>query len=228
MLFRSRTAIAVVLALGLAIAVAVVPAMATVPVSFVATPTAARFGETVDLQPSVDATQVVPGDKFNVQILSNGDWVNYGEGVQVEDTDTIQPQSIVMDDSIAFPAQFRVAFQPKASKNATESVSDPVTVSVIRNTRTSVSIGAPRRVVRKGSRFSFTVSPDCGASLVRIRVLDKRGKAVQTTTILTDEYGYGTRVLTFPKTGTYRVQAQFLGSQFGKASGVAAKTVSVH
>jgi hypothetical protein len=226
MLLRSRTAIAVILALGLAIGVAVMPASATVPVSFVATPTAARFGETVDLQPSVDATQVVPGDKFNVQILQSGDWVNYGEGVQVEDTDTIQPQSIVMDDSIQFPAQFRVAFQPKASKNATESISDPVTVSAIRNTRTKVTVGAPRTVLRKGSRFSFTVSPDSGASLVRIRVLDKRGKLVKTTTILTDEYGYGTRTLTFPKAGTYHVQAQFLGNQFGKASTTAVKTVS--
>jgi hypothetical protein len=226
MLFRSKAAAAVVLAVGLAIGAAALPAIATTPVTLQASPTAARFGETVDLQPSVTATQVVPGDKFNVQIFENGDWVSYGEGVQVEDTDTIQPQSIVMDDSIKFPAQFRVAFQPKSSKNATESISETVVVSVIRNTRTKVAVSVPRKIAHSGARFGFTVTPDSGIGPVRIRVF-RSGKLIKTTTMLTDEYGYTARVLSFPKAGTYRIEAQWLGNQFSKASTTSVKTVSV-
>jgi hypothetical protein len=206
----------------------VAPAMATDTITLAPSATTVRYGSDLDLQPSVTAALVVPGDKITLQIIQGGDWVTYGEGLQVEDTDTIVPQSIFVNEEVAWPATFRALWIPKSGGGSVVATSDAVTVSMARYTKTKVTIGAPKTVRARGASFAFTVSPVCAESLVKIWVVNSHGKTVTSTKILTDEFGHGSRTIKFGKAGKYKVEAQFLGNVWGKASTVSVKTVTAH
>ena len=206
----------------------VTPAAAAVTIDLQPSATTVHYGNELNLQPSVDTTPVVPGDKVTLQIMQGSDWVTYGEGLTVEDTDTIVPQSIFVNEEVSWPATFRALWLPKSGGGSVVATSAQVTVAAARNTHVRVSISAPKTVRAKGTSFGFTVSPDCSASLVKITVVNSHGKTVSTTKILTDETGVGSRKIKFPKAGRYTVLAQFLGNYWGKSSPVTAKAVTAH
>ena len=53
----------------------VAPALATDTIALTPSATTVRYGNELDLQPSVTATPVIPGDKITLQIMQGGDWV---------------------------------------------------------------------------------------------------------------------------------------------------------
>ena len=225
---RVLRAVAAVGLAALVFGAVVAPAIATDTISLQPSATTVHYGNELDLQPSVTATPVVPGDKVTLQIIQGGDWVTYGEGITVEDTNTIVPQSIFVNEEVAWPATFRALWIPKSGVGSVVATSAQVTVTMARNTHTKVAIGAPKTVRAKGASFAFTVSPICAESLVKIWVVNSHGKTVTSTKILTDEFGHGSRTLKFGKAGRFTVLAQFLGNVWGRSSPVTAKAVTAH
>ncbi len=197
--------------------------------AFKATPGSGTYGTDVVLQPSV-TTQTVPGDKFDIQQYDLGTqtWEKYGEGLTVEDTGTIDPLYILVDESLAYPAIFRSVFLPKFSGNTTAAVSDPVVVMMRQHARTAVTISAPKVAARnKTFAVSCTVRPDSGVGKVFMRVRSPQGKVIRSARLTTDEFGYATTTFRATKPGRYTIEMQWLGNRFGVASAVAAKSVQV-
>jgi hypothetical protein len=228
MLGKSRAIIVGAVALVVAAALAV-PAFGEVMCTLTATPNTGTYGTDVVLQPAV-TTQTVPGDQFSIQVydLTSAAWVKYGEGLTVEDTATVDPQSILIDDSVSYPAIFRTVFLPKSSKNTTAAVSDPIVVAMRRNLKTAVVISAPKTMSRnKAYTVGATVKPDSGAGKVAVRIKNPKGRVVKSLTLTTDELGYVETTFKASSAGRYRIEMKWLGNQFGVPSATASAVVTV-
>ncbi len=224
MLGKSRAVIIGAIAVTVA-AVLAVPAFAAVMCTLTATPTTGRYGTEVSVMPSVDTT-VKPGDRFQLQTLEDDEWFDYAEAHSVEETGEVLPVSLVLNGEFTYPAQVRAVY---TSKNAS-ATSEPVTLNIVKNSRTAVVITAPKVVSRSRS---FTViaqvAPDSGVGIIRVdraRVGINSGIPADYT-ITTDDQGLATTTMRFTQKGTYVISMRFLGNQFGAASAVARKTIVV-
>jgi hypothetical protein len=112
-----------------------------------------------------------------------------------------------------------------ANSTSPKTYSETETVSVIKNDSTRVSFAKSGTVKKAGTKFNFSVSPDCGVGTIRVTI-KKSGSATRTYNVMTDEDGDATATLKLgTKNGTYKVSAKFLGSLFGVASPTATKSV---
>jgi hypothetical protein len=229
MIGRKRAAaLAIAAVAAVAVAVSAGLALADVTCTLSAMPSAAHYGQDVVLQPTV-TTSTVPGDQFTIQNLVAGEWVTYGEGLAVEDTDTIVPQDIVVDGSITYPATFRTVFKPKSSANTTAAISDPVTVSLVRNTGVRVRISAPKSMKRnRVYAVSAAVTPVSGEGNLDVKVFKTgRAAALRSYTVMTNEFGEATTKLALKDAGNYRIQMKWRGNVFGASSVAALANVTV-
>ncbi len=186
------------------------------------------YGTEVDLTPQV-TTQTVPGDKYDVQILNRGVWETYGEGLAVEETDTVVPQSITIDQGLAYPAYLRTVFKPKSTGNATESISPTTTIDLLRYEVTRVALGGTSSM-RAGRTASYgaRVVPLCGPGRLRYEVRNARtGAVVKSGTVSASDLGVASLKVKVSKRGTYRVNMRWLGNSFGATSAWATKVLVV-
>jgi len=180
-------------------------------------------------------------------------WKDFGEfeDIQLEDTSTVAPFSyrLGIDDWVilgdgstvhpAFPYQIRCEYKPNVAgldasgtpkagaSTSPASFSETETVTLIKNLRTKVTIGAGT-VRRAGTKLSFRVSPVSGVGTVRVTV-KKAGSKTLTYDLKTSENGYVSKTLKLgTKNGTYKVNAKFLGNTFGAASATAVKTLTAN
>lgn len=224
MLGKSRTAVIGVIAVAIVAALAV-PAFGAVVLTLTASPSTGRYGTEVSLTPSVDTT-VTPGGKFQLQVLEDDEWVDYTEAQSVEETGEVLPISLLLNGELTYPAKLRAVYVGKDAS----ATSEPVTLGIVKNTRTTLAITAPKVVARNRSfAVSAQVLPDSGVGTIRVdraRVGVNSGIPADYT-ITTDDQGFATTTMRFTQKGTYVVSMRFVGNQFGASSAVAKKTIVV-
>jgi hypothetical protein len=234
-----------------ALAVAAVALLATAGIAWADTgvlvtlfggPSAGYYGQDIVLMPQVNTeTKVAPGsglkpDKFEFQIDNKGTWEKYDDQL-VEETGTVDPLMLVFDDSVKYPADFRVLYY-RSSKDASgvvdyalQATSDPITIERLRHAVSKVVIAAPKKV-GKGKSFttSYAVKPLSGVGKVKVTVARKsagRFVKVSSKTLTTDEMSSADLRLKYKKAGTYRITATFTGNSWAKASSSATRIVTV-
>lgn len=209
------------------------------------------YGEPITLQPTVLSMIERPGDKFTFQVYVQDSadpttgvrpwvWLPFRdfEAVQLEDTNTVPPftYSLGADDQVilsdgssvtpAFPYTIRALYQPVGlDTTPSASYTETETVYLTRNSSTRVVFKTSGTVKHAGTRFTFTVSPNCGVGPLKVWV-SKAGTKTVSYRLTTDENG--TASATFKlgaKTGTYKVTALFSGNTYGGASRDVSKSV---
>ena len=215
-----------------AVAIAVICAAFAVPAYaswvFTTANVQGMYGTDIDLTPEV-TTQTVPGDKFDVQLLTKGAWETYGEGLQVEETDTVGAQTITIDQNLTYPARFRIVSKPKSTGNATESISPTITMSAIRYDVVRLAL-AGTKSMRAGATASTgaQVLPLCGPGKIQYVVKNTRtGRTLKSGSLTASEMGVALLRVKLKTRGAYRVQMRWVGNRFGATSPWAARTVIV-
>ena len=199
--------------------------------------TRARYGDDFVIQPSVEGTQVVPGDTVTLEALGvDGIWSTYGEGMKVEDTGTIDPQTANVDGSFLpwftsswQPIKFRATYKSNRFKTieTPEASSTPIPFSsveqpsmqIMRFGRPVLSRKVPAKVTHD-KRFTVTAQtvPWVGEGTLRVRILKSNGRLYSQFTTTTDDSGYGSLRAKVARIGTYKVEVTWLGNAFAPMS----------
>jgi hypothetical protein len=245
MFSKSRAAIGAILAAVALVALFAVPAFAdTVAVDLKVSRTSATYGQEVAITPTITGTQTIPGDGIVLQSWSSVDstWTAFGEGDKVEDTDTVSPQYITVDETFLpwflngawTPATFRAIYKPVSRGKDSSGTALPAPPSVTSNTAalsivklktTKTKNLAPKTTRRsKKCTLSAHASPSAGLGIMRFTIT-RHGYRTIVLKAQTEDSGYATATYKFKKRGTYKVTARWLGSSFGAAtkSGVSRK-----
>ena len=208
--------------------------------------TAARYGDDFYIQPSIEGTQVVPGDTVTLEAQAlDGTWSTFGEGLKVEDTGTVDPQSVNVDDTFLpwfnsawQPVKFRATYKSSRFKTvATPSASSTVipfasveqpTEQIVRMGRPNLSRTVPTKVTHK-KRFTIAAqtAPWSGGAALLVRIIKPNGKTYNTLAVTTDETGYGALSTKIGSKGKYRVQITWLGNAFAAPSKTFTSTITV-
>jgi hypothetical protein len=213
--------------------IAAVPAVAAVVASMQVSQTKGYYGQETMLLPSVDTT-AVPGATFTMETSKSGStWEMIGENQGIEDTGTVDPFYHIWDNTLSYPAYFRVAYRSKGTTMGQEptAVTEPVQLSALKYLGTRVKMtGAKSAKARKTYKVAVQVSPECGEGIVKVNRYKRSGGRwvfVKSHLIETDEVGAGTLMLKPGMRGEYLLRAKFLGNQFGVASPYASKSYVV-
>jgi hypothetical protein len=233
-----RWVVALALAAAVVVVAAVAPAIAnddTVTARLYVGPAEGYFGQDCVMMPQVSVV-ALPKEKFEFQINNRGTWEKYEEQL-VEETGTIDPLAIVFDDSIKYPAEFRVLYL-KPSKDASgnaifleRAASDTETIDIQRHSVSKTLITAPKTAKRgKAFNAAFRVTPLAGAGAIKMTVQRKVGsrwKSVKSVKLKSDESSEVSTSLKLATAGTYRISAKFAGNRWAPASATASKLVKV-
>lgn len=201
-------------------------------------PTAATYAHDVVITPSIVGTVTIPGDGITLQTWSSAEstWTAFGEGLKVEDTGTVCPQWVSVDETFLpwfysgawHPALFRAIFKPVSRGADTSGTAWPAPPSVTSNTASlsivkvktvKTKISFPKRVKHghKGAFYAYT-SPSVGIGTMRYTITRKGSRTVTVNATTDDAEGSTVAMLKFSKKGTYKVSARWLGNPFGAAS----------
>lgn len=239
---KARVTVAIAVVALLATAVAAWANGGTI-VTLFGGPSAGYYGQDCMLLPQVNVlTKVAPepglkADLFEFQLKNSaGSWDKYDEQL-VEEDGSVDPLMLVFDDSVKYPADFRVLFY-RQSKDASgtasyvlQGTSDPITVERLKHRVSKVSVVAPKSVKPNASFVtSYAVKPLSGSGKVKVTVERKSGKKyvkVSSKTITVDEMSEADLKLKLKKVGTYRVKAKFAGNSWAVSSPTATKTLVV-
>jgi hypothetical protein len=245
---RKSTAIfgAVTAAIAL-VALMAVPAFAgTVTVNLAVSPTTAAYAHEVVIAPSIIGTETLPGDAITLETWDSVEstWTLFGEGLKVEDTGTVVPQYIMVDETFLpwhignawTPVVFRATYKPvsRAKDASGTAIASPSVKS---------ADAGPSFTVKKVSKVSLTTklaktvkhgrvfnvqaqTTDVGIGNVRITVA-KSGFKTKTIKVSTDDSGYANQGVKLTKKGRYKVSVVWLGNFFGAASKTVTKYISV-
>jgi hypothetical protein len=234
----TKTAVVAVSAIAavLAVAVAAYAGAGTLQGTLKIAPSGGHYGDELTIAPSMNTT-AFPGDTVEIQYLAaDNTWTSYGEALSFEETTepdpvsgltTVGPLAFVVDGSLDYPAVIRAYFKPKKSATGT-ATSDPVWITMTRNTRTKVAISAPKTVRRgKAHTVESIVLPVSGIGSVRVKVKRLSTGATKTMTVKTDESGIASFTFKQSAKGRYVITEKFLGNRFGAASNTATKIIVV-
>jgi hypothetical protein len=234
----TKTAVVAVSAIAavLAVAVAAYAGAGTLQGTLKIAPSGGHYGDELTIAPSMNTT-AFPGDTVEIQYLAaDNTWTSYGEKLSVEETTspdatsqmtTIGPLALILDGSLDYPAVVRAIFTPKNSAEGT-TASDPVWITMTRNTRTKVAIDAPKTAKRrKAYVVESTVLPVSGIGAVRVKVKRLSTGATRSMTVQTDDSGIASFTFKQSAKGRYLITEKFLGNRFGAASSTAAKIIVV-
>lgn len=215
----------------------VVPAFATpgVTVGLSASAGGGHYGDEIVLTPSVTGRITLPAsidnsmtpDVFTVYSWSldsedsTWKWIQFGEQLRVEDTATIDPMSIfVNEELVPYPAKLCLTYTwTDANKVATtEATSNVITLNAYRFKSTRLVLSGARSIRRNRNATVYgTVMPNCGVGNVSVRVY-KGGKIVYRETVQTDDAGEAAFMHRFAKRGVYRIKMRWTGNSFGPAN----------
>jgi hypothetical protein len=241
---KSKAILGAALAAIALVALTAVPAFAdTVAVNLTVAPPTVTYAHDVVVTPSITGTDTLPGDTITLQTWSSVDstWTQFGEGDKVEETGTVSPQYISVDETFLpwfvggawTPTPFRAVYKPvsrakDASGTAIASaavISNTDTMTVGRVTTVKTKISTPKSA-KRGKKCTFTAhaSPNVGIGTVRFTI-SRAGFHTVTINATSDDSGYATASHKFSKRGTYKISARWLGNAFGAAT---KKSVSGH
>jgi len=251
---KSKAIVATILAAVALIATMAVPAFAdTVTVNLAITPVTATYAHDVIIAPSVVGTTTIPGDAITLETWSSVDstWTLFGEGLKVEETGTVNPQYVSVDETFLpwhtaagwTATMFRATFKP-VSRGAGPSVDAsgkpipwPAPPSVKSTDTPSFTVKKVSKVglvtklaktVKHGRLFNVEAqtTTDVGIGNVRITVA-KSGFKTRVIKVSTDDSGYVLQGLKLSKKGRYKVSVVWLGNFFGAGSKTVTKYISV-
>jgi hypothetical protein len=164
-------------------------------------------------------------------------WETYGEGLAVEETDTVGVQTVTIDENLSYPAQFRIVFKPvvidpvtgKASNPATESISPTTTLDALRFESVRVAlVGTSSMKAGSIAKIGARALPLCGPGRAQYVVKNLRtGKTVKSGTVVVSDLGASLLRLKLNSRGVYRVQMRWVGNRFGATSPWAARLLVV-
>lgn len=229
------------------VALTALPALAdTVTVNLGISPATTTYDHDVLITPTIIGTESIPGDAITLETWSSVDatWTLFGEGLKVEDTGTVCPQYVSIDETFLpwyiggawTPTNFRATFKPVSRGKDASGTAWPAPPAVVSNTATlTVSkIGTVRvktsypKTVKHGKKYTFSAhnSPNVGAGTIRFTIT-RHGYRTVTVNAHADDSGWASTKLKFAKKGTYKVTARWLGSAFGVASKAVSTNVKV-
>ena len=245
---KSKAIVATILAAVALIATMAVPAFAdTVTVNLAISPVTATYGHDVIIAPSVVGTTTIPGDGITLETWDSVEstWTLFGEGLKVEDTGTVVPQYVSVDETFLpwhtaagwTPTMFRATFKPVSrGKDASGTAwAVPASVQTTNNPSFTVKkvskVGLTTKVaktIKHGRVFNVEAqtTTDVGIGNVRITVA-KSGFKTQTIKVATDDSGYVLKGLKLSKKGRYKVSVVWLGNFFGAGSKTVTKYINV-
>jgi hypothetical protein len=239
MLSKSRAAIGVMFAAVALVVFAAAPAFAnTVSVNLAISKTTAVYGQEVAITPTILGTQTIPGDGITLETWDSvgATWTAFGEGLKVEDTDTVSPQYLSVDETFLpwfiggkwTPTVFRATFKPVSRGTDTSGTALPAPPSVTSAGTVQMTVGAIKTVktkntspksAKRGKKVTLSAyaAPSAGLGMMRFTI---SGKGMRTRTVKaeTEDDGLATVSFKFAKKGTYKITARWLGSRFGAAS----------
>jgi hypothetical protein len=229
------------------VALTAVPALAgAVTVNLAISPAAAAYDHDVVITPTIVGTETIPGDAITLETWSSVDatWTLFGEGLKVEDTGTVCPQYISIDDTFLpwylhgtwTPTNFRATFKPISRGKDASGTAWPASPSVVSNTA-ALTVIKTRTVrvktsypksIKHGKKYTFRAhtSPNVGVGTIRFTIT-RHGYRTVTVNARADDSGSAAAVLKFAKKGTYKVTARWLGNAFGAASKAVSTNVKV-
>jgi hypothetical protein len=217
---------ALAIAVPATLGVFVAPAMAaSVTVGLSAVPSAGHYGDELTITPSLVGTSTLTGDLFTLYLWTYPDtdateksWVQYGEQLKVEDTGTIDPMYVfVNEEFLPYPAQLMMTFYSKPS--SVNETSTPIFINAYKNKKTTLRLSGAHVIRRRhNATIIGAVTPTCGPGNMSVRVY-KRGRVVYRATVLTDESGEAEYTQFFSKPGTYTVKMRWSGNAFGPGNG---------
>lgn len=237
---KSKVLLGVVLVAIALVALSAGSAFATSPysVSLGISRTSGVYGSEFVITPTLNGTETVVGDTYTLQALQSDGvtWSNFGEGLKVDETGTVIPQYLGVDESflpwytgVWMPMQFKVIYKTPRSKDASgNQIAYPGDNTVAFQVKTvkKVKIGAliPKTVRRnKGFHLNAQTSPDTGIGAVAVSI-SKPGTRTQSFRMTTDDSGYATVWKKLGKRGKYTVRLRWLGNNFSAPS----STVTTH
>lgn len=251
---KSKAIIGAIVAAIALVALMAVPALADpVTVNLAVSPVAASYGHDVVITPSIVGTVTIPGDGITLEAWDSVEstWTLFGEGLKVEETGTVNPQYISVDETFLpwhtaagwTPIMFRATFKP-VSRGAGPSVdasgkpipwaapAKVVSTDTPSFTITKLSkVGLTTKVaksVKHGRVFNVEAqtTTDAGIGNVRITVA-KSGFKAKSIKVSTDDSGYAIQGVKLTKKGRYKVSVVWLGNFFGAASKTVTKYIVV-
>lgn len=240
---KSKVLVGVILAAIAIVALTVAPAFAgTYDVSLGITRTSGTYGQEFDLTPSTPATDPIVGDTYTLQALQPDGitWANFGEGLKVDETGTVIPQSLSVDESFLpwywgktwHPIQFKVVYKTARSKDASGVVisnvsTENVSFTVQRASKVNLVASVPSKV-KHGKAFTIAgwTAPNVGRGITTITVVRPNG-ASRTYRIAADDSGYAALRANLKSVGDYKVKLHWLGNAFGPGSKTVTKVVKV-
>jgi len=245
---KSKAIVATILAAVALIATMAVPAFAdTVTVNLAITPVTATYAHDVIIAPSVVGTTTIPGDAITLETWSSVDstWTLFGEGLKVEETGTVNPQYVSVDETFLpwhtaagwTPTMFRATFKPVSRGKDASGTALPAPPSVKSTDTPTFTVKKVSKVglatklaktVKHGRLFNVEAqtTTDVGIGNLRITVA-KSGFKTRVIKVSTDDSGYVLQGLRLSKKGRYKVSVVWLGNFFGAGSKTVTKYISV-
>lgn len=247
MLSKSKAMLGAMAAAIAIVAFTAVPALADpVAVNLTVSKAKATYGQEFTITPAVTGTQTVPGDAFVLQAWSSTEstWALFGEGDMVEETDTISPQYMSVDESFLpwfvggrwTPTMFRVIYKPASRGKDASGTALPKPPTVTSNT-SSLTIAKVNRVkiknsipksTKRGRNCTLTAHtlPNVGVGTMRFTIT-RAGYRPVVRNVKTDDSGYASATYKFSKRGKYKVTARWLGNRFGASSTAVTSKITV-
>ena len=157
------------------VALTALPALAdTVTVNLGISPATTTYDHDVLITPTIIGTETIPGDAITLETWSSVDatWTLFGEGLKVEDTGTVCPQYVSIDETFLpwyiggawTPTNFRATFKPVSRGKDASGTAWPAPPAVVSNTAT-LTVSKIRTVrvktsypktVKHGKKYTFS------------------------------------------------------------------------
>lgn len=164
-----------------------------------------------------------PGDKVELQVYTKGvGWEKFGEEQLVEETGTVDPFYIQINESLPSPAKFRAIYYDKqGSLVETGTPSDYISLYARKFACNRTIVGVPTYGnVGKSFTAIIRMAQNPGPGKVGVRVYHKRNGSwvlVKSTVVSSDDMGTASFKYRPAAKGAYRVRAVFGGNRFSVA-----------
>jgi hypothetical protein len=240
---KSKAILGVIVAAIALVALTAVPAFAnTVTVNLTVSPLGATYAHDVLVTPSITGTETLPGDAINLEAWDSAEstWTPFGEGLKVEETGTVSPQFVSVDETFLpwyyanawHPVHFRATYAPvsRAKDESGTAIASPKVMSneaaltVFKIKSIAIKTSFPKSP-KHGYYYTFAADTKTVAGVGTMRyTVYRHGYRTVVVNATSADYGHAAAAIKFAKKGTYKVTAQWMGNAFSPKS----KAVSVN
>lgn len=200
------------------------------------------YGQEFVITPTLNGTETVVGDTYTLQALQPDgvSWANFGEGLKVDETGTVVPQFVSVDETflpwyngIWQPTQFKVIYKTPRSVEGSPSAQiayagDNVVSFSVKSYGKVKWIPSIPKTVKRNRMFAIAgfTGPNAGIGRVAITI-SRSGFKTLSYKVLSDDSGYVSLNKKLGKRGKFTIRMRWLGNAFGPASGTTTSHVTV-